>query len=50
MYDFKGVQRCAPLEISESQKIEAGTVKGNKKDSLIDEKEEVDNDSEVNEV
>ena len=38
MYDFRGVQRCAPLEISESQKVEAGTVKGNL----------VDNDSESN--
>ena len=45
MYDFKGVQRCAPLEVSESQKVEAGTVKGNsEEESLVE-----DNDSEVNE-
>ena len=39
MYDFKGIQRCAPLEISESQKVEAGTVKGNEEDSLAEEGE-----------
>ena len=42
MYDFKGVQRCAPLEVSASQQVEAGTVKGERQeDSLVE-----DNDSE----
>jgi hypothetical protein len=42
LYDFKGVQRCSPLEISESQKIEAGTI-GSEENSLVD------NDSESEE-
>lgn len=35
VYDFKEIQRCSPLAISESQKVEAGTVG-------VDEKKEFD--------
>ena len=31
IYDFKGVQRCSPLQISEEQKIEAGTIEKEEK-------------------
>ena len=32
VYDFKNVQRCAPLEISASQQVEAGTIGSNKEE------------------
>lgn len=43
VYDFKNVQRCAPLEISASQQVEAGTI-GSNEENNDSEFEEVDPD------
>lgn len=40
MYDFRGVERCAPLELSTSESIEAGDIKNEENyDSEISEEE-----------
>ena len=47
VYDFKTVQRCSPLEISESQKIEAGTIGSGDEENQDGEIKQVENTEEM---
>ena len=44
VYDFKTIQRCAPLQISSKQMIEAGTISGNEGQEIVS--EEIGNEEE----